>query len=82
VFIPPTNVASRGRITETLSKLGGRRLAELLIAEAAGNRSVSIRFAKCVRVFTAWTFDTFSLVLLLQHQPPPLLLVKDQIPPR
>jgi tetratricopeptide (TPR) repeat protein len=36
-----TMVAKRKLTIETLSKLGGRRLAELLIAEAAGNRQLT-----------------------------------------
>ena len=34
-------VAKRKLTIETLSKLGRRRLAELLIAEAAGNRQLT-----------------------------------------
>jgi hypothetical protein len=34
-------VAKRKLTTETLSKLGRRKLAELLIAEAAGNRRLT-----------------------------------------
>ena len=34
-------VAKRKLTIETLSKLGGRRLAELLIAEAPGNRQLT-----------------------------------------